>query len=75
VTRRERDLRRLLQSVADAHGATVEIEDTGGHFKAHFKLGGGSRFITISRSPRVCVDAKIRSDAKRALRFLETAGV
>jgi hypothetical protein len=73
MTRRYRDLLRLLRVEAAAYGACVWIEQTNGsHLRATFSRGGERRFIIMSLSPRSRDDLVVRADARRALRTLVT---
>jgi hypothetical protein len=70
--RRIRDLRRLLQAVAEPYGATVAIERAnGGHLRSTFVRGPHSIFIISSFSPG---DRRARwnvtADARRALKHM-----
>jgi hypothetical protein len=70
--RRIRDLRRLLEAVAEPYGATVAIErTTDGHLRSTFVAGPHSVFIITSFSPS---DQRARwnvtADARRALKHM-----
>jgi hypothetical protein len=73
--RRIRDLRRLLQTVAEAYGAAVVVKHTrGNHLRGTFTLGARQRFIIISSSSSdPNVSRHVKADARRTLRSL--AGV
>jgi hypothetical protein len=70
--RRIRDLRRLLQTVADAYGATVIVEMTrGSHLRGTFTLGTRQAFIISSLTPSDRRASRyVEADARRALRQL-----
>jgi hypothetical protein len=72
TARRIRDLRRLLESVAEPFGATVLIEQTrGSHLRGVFTVGARRAVIITGFSPGDWrVPKKIQSDARRKLRKL-----
>jgi hypothetical protein len=74
MTRRYRDLLRLLQTEAESYSASVVIERTnGGHMRSTFSVGARTAFIIVSNSPSDWrVHRKVRADARRALRTLTT---
>jgi hypothetical protein len=74
MTRRNRDLLRLLQAEAGAVGATVWIERTGGnHLKAIFSRGGARTFIIMALTPSCRrSNLNVRTSARHALRTLTT---
>ena len=73
--RRIRDLRRLLETVAEPYGATVLVEYTrGSHLRSTFTVGARQRFIITSLSPSDRrVGRQIEADARRTLRELAGA--
>ena len=70
--RRIRDLRRLLESVAEPYGATVSIEQTSGnHLRGVFTIGTRQTLIITGFSPSDWrVSRQVKSDARRKLREL-----
>jgi hypothetical protein len=70
--RRIRDLRRLLEAVAEPYGATVLIEHTrGGHLRGTFVIGTRRAFIITGLSPSDRrVGRHIEATARRTLREL-----
>ena len=73
TTRRLRDLRRLLETLAEPYGATVIIERTrGNHLRGTFTIGPRQAFIITSWSPKNewRVSRKIAATAHRTLREL-----
>jgi hypothetical protein len=73
TARRLRDLRRLLQAEAEAHGAEVRIERTSGsHLRGVFSVGGRETSIFMAWSPRCDYQNRryVVTDARRALRGL-----
>jgi hypothetical protein len=75
ANRRIRDLRRLLETVAEPFGATVLIEHTrGSHLRGTFVVGTRQAFIITSFTPSDRrVRYRVQTDARRTLRSL--AGV
>jgi hypothetical protein len=75
MTRRIRDLYRLLAVEAEPYGATVRVERTnGGHLKCIFSVGEHEVFVVTSFSPSSTwrFGRHVRADARRALRSLTT---
>jgi hypothetical protein len=72
VTRRIRDLYKLLKAAAEPFGATVEIERTNGdHLRATFAIGTRRTFIITGLSPSDWrVNREVRANARRVLRSL-----
>jgi hypothetical protein len=67
--RRIRDLRRLLQAVAEAYGAAVVVEQTrGNHLRGTFVVGNRQAFIVASWWPHA--SRQVEADARRKLREL-----
>jgi hypothetical protein len=67
--RRLRDLRRLLETVAEHFGATVLIEQTrGNHLRGVFTVGTRQALVVTGFSPRDW--RMVQSDARRKLREL-----
>jgi hypothetical protein len=75
--RRVRDLRRLLETVAEPCGAAVAIEVTGGcHWRCTFTIGSRHAFIFTSRTPSDWrASRKVTAVARRTLRSLTTSEV
>jgi hypothetical protein len=74
MTRRERDLKRLLHEVAEPYQAAVRVEHTGRHLRATFSIGACSRFIAIALTPSDHrFHRNVRRDARRALNQLPRA--
>jgi hypothetical protein len=75
--RRFRDLRRLLDTLADPYGAAVIIEKTGGsHWRCTFTLGARHAFIIASFSPSDRNASRhVTADARRTLRHLANTEV
>lgn len=67
-----RDLRRLLESVAEPFGATVIVEHTrGNHLRGTFAIGTRQVFIITSWSPSDWrAGRQIEANARRMLREL-----
>jgi hypothetical protein len=72
TARRLRDLRRLLESVAEPFGATVIVEHTSGnHLRGTFAIGTRQAFIIASWSPSDWrAGRQIEANARRMLREL-----
>jgi hypothetical protein len=70
--RRIRDLRRLLETIAEPYGASVLIEQThGGHLRGTFTMGAQQAFIITGSSPSDWrVARKVKAAARRTLREL-----
>jgi hypothetical protein len=70
--RRIRDLRRLLQTVAEPYGAAVVVEHTrGNHLRGVFTIGTRQTSIITAHTPSDWrVSRKVQSDARRKLRAL-----
>jgi hypothetical protein len=70
--RRIRDLRRLLQTVAEPYGATVLIEQTRrGHLRGTFAIGTRRAFIITGLSPSDRrISRHVEATARRTLREL-----
>jgi hypothetical protein len=77
TTRRIRDLRQLLETVAEGYGATVLIERTrGNHLRGVFTVGTQQTFIITGLSPGDWRERrKVESVARRKLRELAGASV
>ena len=75
VSRRIRDLSRLLEGLAEPYGATVLVEQTnGGHLRGVFTLGARQVFIITGFSPSDWrVNRKVKATARRTLRELAGA--
>jgi len=73
MTRRIRDLRRMLKTVAGDFGASVTLEMTHGqHLRATFMVGNRRGCVIASATPsdRWFADQKTKADARRLLREL-----
>jgi hypothetical protein len=72
TARRLRDLRRLLESVAEPFGAAVVVEQTrGNHLRGTFTVGTHQAFIVTGLSPSDWrVNRNVESIARQKLREL-----
>lgn len=70
--RRIRDLRRLLESLAEPYRAAVVVEHTrGNHLRGTFTMGAQQAFIITGFSPSDWrVARKVKAAARRTLREL-----
>ncbi len=72
MTRRHRDLLRLLRGIAAPYGAGITIEQTNGnHWRATFTVGTRSAFVITGSTTRDWRERQeVRAMARRVLREL-----